>query len=392
MAATSVLALLVGSVLAASPASAAAQAPTAPTHFATVTAPVGVAYTPGGLLVTGDCDFDVHNVAPDGTVTTYATLPTVSRLCQERYIAVSPGLGGFKMGYAYVTQQHKILQISTSGAVSNFASIAAMKVDSAGITFDTVGSFGFDIIVTSHDGKMWRINSARVVTPFASVGNQLEGPGVAPNGFTGYGGQVLAGSKFVDTVYAVDSFGVFSAAASWDSPEQAVFVPPSRCSFGGYGGAFFTAIEDTNEIIEFPESDFTDLGVTNAIVPSELSNNMALLTATGSGITTSTFVSTLPGGEPEASAFTHCSSLALSPTQGPVDTVVTVTGSGFGADESSVNLWFNGVLAGTGTTDPSGNLSGTLTVPTGQTAGFKTVVAQSPESGVTAAAQFKVQH
>jgi hypothetical protein len=272
-----------------------------PSVFATVSQPIGIAVTRTAVLATLMCSDEVYAFAEDGIATPFAALPETGNACRERYIAVSPGVGGFPKGYIYVTHGQDIVRISPDGlTVTVFATIASLPNGETGITFDSGGMFGGAMIITDRHGPIWTVTSAAVATQIADIGQSIEGPGIAPRNFGSFGGQILVGAHYTDQVFAVAPDGTKSIVGTWDSPEAVVFTPRRVCDFGSSGGAYFLANVDTDEILKFPASDFT--GLRGALLPSEVSTTVGLLLSDG---TTSTFQDAL-GGELEGSAFYPC--------------------------------------------------------------------------------------
>jgi outer membrane protein assembly factor BamB len=389
------LAVVGSTVLAVAGSGAGRAAAATPSHFATIDDPVGVASTPNALLVTGDCSFDVSSVDSAGTVTVFATLPSAPRLCQERYIAVSPGLGAWPRGYVYVTQNHRVYQISPDGSqVTQFAKIPQVPVDSAGVTFDRIGALGFDMIVTGHDGGVWRVDSSGHVSLLANVGVQIEGPAVAPAAFAPFGGDVLLATKFDNEVLAVAPDGTVSQPVALDhDAEQIVPVPPSRCDTFG-GGAWFLASEEGAEILRFPASDFAAMTDADALAQSELQMDVFLLSSSGGVVTAGTFSPPLgtppPDGEGlEGSAFTDCSSVSVAPSTGGAGSAAALSGSGFDPGET-VAVTFDGASVGSGVAASDGTVSVPVTIPASASPGKHTLLAHGISSGVTNASSFFV--
>ncbi len=310
--------------------------------FASVVQPIGVAATPGRLLVTRPfCGNprQVLSIDTSGAVSLFATLPDRlpgldGSVCFEEYIAVagpadptqagfpSPTKGGFKSNFAYVTQGSNIIEISPTGVVSPspFATISSCGSTAShnGITFDHVGSFGFNMIVTcgvGHTGRagtVWKVTSNGTVTLIADVTAALElefvlieNPDVAPMSFSPYGGHIFVAAEGPGQVFAVSPTGGVSAVASWPSAEGVNFIPSSKCTFGTSGGSFFTAILGAgNLIFQFPLSAFTGLSG-RALVMSEFGAGIGLLTSTGaSTITPTLFHANI--GQHEGSTFVDC--------------------------------------------------------------------------------------
>ena len=89
------------------------------------------------------------------------------------------------------------------------------RVDHSGITFDKVGTFGNDMIVTCNGGDVFKIDKIGNVPQsrfyaHASSGGEIEGPVVAPLSFgTGptFGGQILVADEDIDEVHAIKNDG-----------------------------------------------------------------------------------------------------------------------------------------------------------------------------------------
>ena len=97
-------------------------------------------------------------------------------------------------------------------------------------------------------------------------------------------------------------------------------------------------------------------------------------------------------GRSQSAAFTvnEGANLSLTPITGGAGTVITVTGSGFGASEP-ITVAFDGAQVGTATSSNTGVLAGiTLTVPGPVASGIHTVVARGGASGQTQSAAYTV--
>ncbi len=298
--------------------------------FVSVVEPVGVAATPGRLLVThplcGDPS-EVLSIDSGGVVSVFATLPPRGNACVEQNVAVagpadptkagfpSPTRGGFPSNYVYVTRGSKILRITLDGTVTLFTTIpSCIQSSETGITFDHVGSFGWDMIVTCSNGKVWRVNSVGAATLVADVADALglasvrvENPDVAPLGFVPYGGYLFVAAENLGKVLAVSPSGAVSTVASWSRAEGVNFIPLNKCNFGTSGGTFFTAIFRSaklgpGSIYEFPLSAFSGKSG-GALVTSE-SAGIGLLTSDNGVIATDTFHESI--GRHEGSIFVDC--------------------------------------------------------------------------------------
>ena len=240
-------------------------------------------------------------------MTTFATLPPTGNASLERYIAISPGLGGFLAGYVYVTVGKNTYQITADGSkVTRFVTIPSMPNGETGITFDTVGTFGYSMILTDRRGPIWTVDSTGNATEICDVGKQIEGPMVASTSFVPFGGQIIMGSEFIDQVLA----GCDGRVGAWESPEGAVLIPSAVCNFGTSRGAYFVAMVDQNLVVRFPASMFSGLGG-DILTPSELRDPSLYIGrwhSNGISVTSSTFWGPDSRYTPklEGSAFAAC--------------------------------------------------------------------------------------
>lgn len=90
-------------------------------------------------------------------------------------------------------------------------------------------------------------------------------------------------------------------------------------------------------------------------------------------------------------AASKVTTIQLTPDNGPPGAVVTVTGTGFGIQETIV-ITFDGQQIGSGTSNTQGNFSIQFTVPNDAQPGFHVVEAIGQNSGRSARATFLVQY
>jgi Tol biopolymer transport system component len=285
--------------------------PSGASHFAEVLKPVGIAFSPSaGMLVTQNNRDQVLAVDDAGETSVFATLPATGNASLERYIAVSPGLGGFPAGNVYVTVRQDILEISPDGStVAVFATIPALPSSNNTINFDTVGTFGNDMLVAAgKKADLWRIDSTgaaeRVVDLTGEGIQELEDPEVAPLDYTPYGGEVIITSKLDNEVYAIQPDGDYTVVAPFDGADDVAFVPQVVCNYESSGGAFFLAMRDEDQILRMPGSDFD--GVTGALVPDEIETDIGLFHSNGVSIEVSQFSPPVGTPELEGTAFADC--------------------------------------------------------------------------------------
>jgi hypothetical protein len=265
--------------------------------LATLPGVTSIAVSPTEMfaVTTANCT-QVWAVSPAGVVSLYAVLPIPVAKCGEGSVALAPacwgsivasgnlwgadvyqrgqgqwganGGGGCSCGYGngqsgqdsvWVVQEGQLFEISNHGStVTSFASFTKEGGD-MGLTYDSTGSFGHDLIVTGSSGRVWTVNQTGGVTLVANLHLHIEGPAVAPWGFGSDGGYLFVAAQGKDTVYAIAPDGSFAAFTSWTSAESVAFPSYCQCGFGEGRGVFFVANVTSGTIEAFPASYFTTL-------------------------------------------------------------------------------------------------------------------------------------
>ena len=262
----------------------------APAPFASVPGPIGVTASPAQLIVSEYCTGVLDRLDDLGTVSPFASIPGYPvGTCIEMYLAISPGLGSWAANDIYATQGGQVWKIAPDGSsVTAFATVPNCGVTHSGITFDHVGSFGFDMIVACNNGNVYRVDPAGVPTFVASTGTFLEGPDIPAVAFGPLGGQIWAADENSSTVWAISNGGAVTPAVSYPTAESVHVIPPNPCSFGNSNGALFSAMFADNQIWSWPPSDLAGLGG-NVLVTSEFGGGIGLVTFNGTSYVTSTF-------------------------------------------------------------------------------------------------------
>lgn len=277
-----------------------------PSIFTSVRQPISVAALTSRILATRFCADRVLTINAAGTITKFADLPSTGNSCLARDVVVSPGKGGFPKNFVFAVQKQTIYRIPpTGGTATPFVTIDTLENSESSMTFDTVGSFGFDLIVTDRLGEIWRVASDGVAALVADVGHQAEGPTVAPTSFAPFGGQILATDDFADSIFAVAPNGTETPVATYGSPESVVFVPKVRCEFDSTGGAFFMASQTNDAIYKLPKADFTGLTQRDALVLTK-TGKLGLLTSTNGVISIEDFEPNPFAQELESGTFFPC--------------------------------------------------------------------------------------
>src|SRR5262245_40068547 len=177
-----------------------------PSPFATVNTPVGVAASGTNLIVTEYCGHNVDTIDCHGNVTLLATLPGLSD-CKEELVTIAPSqaaTAGFNQGDIFVTQGAAIYKV-TGGTVTLFAVMPVCADYHTGVTFDHVGTFGYNMIVTCVNGAIWQVDGTGIPTFIADTATWTEAPAVPPLSFGPYGGQILVADEFSGSVHAIDN-------------------------------------------------------------------------------------------------------------------------------------------------------------------------------------------
>jgi hypothetical protein len=214
----------------------------------------------------------VGSVQQDGTGALYSTdlnggnvqvfAPTVNLAgsdSSEHYVSSSLGLGGFPSRDIYVAAANTVVHISNDGSASN-TFVSGLVGNVRGISFDSVGTFGHDMLVTTDVGSVYRVDSAGSPSLLASTGEDTEGLDVAPlgAGFGGFDGQLIVGSEGSGSVRAINTAGAISLVALVASAEEVNFVPVNLGASGSSVEGFYGA-DYTPDVIKANASEFAGM-------------------------------------------------------------------------------------------------------------------------------------
>jgi hypothetical protein len=294
-----------------------------PTPFGPfIAGPIGLSATTERVLVTypwctGDPTSDptqvrhILQINGDGSSQPFADLlPRLDLVsgvqypnCGEEYIAVSPGYGSFlgKAGYVYVHEGYNIVEIAPDGTGEHiFATLPAeanLEVDAGGLTFDTTGTWNYDLLVAGQDGgEVWAVdgsgNSSCIIGKDPSCRNEkltppedpqpgdvpadAEGITVAPLDNPTYPGYIFVANEDTGRVWAIAPDGTQTSAANPPPPsaEAVAFVPPDTdlCTLQytdetgapvDTGLAFFTTqylyLDAGTGVVAYPNTDLAGL-------------------------------------------------------------------------------------------------------------------------------------
>lgn len=246
----SCLAAFATAVVATLAALVAAQAATASTITLTPVAigfnnPIGVDYyepTNSVLLTTNypsGFPFNFELVASDGTRTQYSSVAGLTDEIYPATIRSSSCQGGFTVGDAFVGTgvPGAVAKISAGGAVVQNPWVTLPGETSllrGGLFQDRYCAFGGDLIATTENGDVWRIDSAGTPTFVGRGGAFMEGPTTVPNDprYGPWAGTVVATDESSGRVWSVAPDGT---ATSWffgEAPESIRVIPANENFYG----------------------------------------------------------------------------------------------------------------------------------------------------------------
>ena len=286
----------------------AVNAPAGGVLFASLPLPVGLAVNSTRLFATelNDCT-TIFSISSTGKVSSFATAPDMDVACEDAYPAISTGFGFFPQGEVFLTQGPYVFEVGPhGGTMSLFATIRAFESSPAqptGITFDTVGTFGFQMVLTGGaSGTVVTLSSSAAQSVVGNVETPVEGPAVAPLTYGAYAGDLLVGTGATNSLLAVSPAGAVTPVSSWPGAWSVSVVPTTTCSYDGTD-PYFVADESAGAVYAFSASHFTNLGG-DALVTSDSTvdpSGVAQVPPSGSASSFSSSTDLLPG-----SSFAFC--------------------------------------------------------------------------------------
>ncbi len=299
--------------------------------------PIGVAGSPDTLFATQFCDPQLLSIdCVTGLPSPIATIPGFpSGQCMERYMIVAPlvsATAGFTPRDVFVTQGNDIFKFTQpAGPLVSFTSLPACGDDHTGITFDHVGTFGNDMILSCKNGTIWKVDNLpggphAFLVATLPINIENEGPAVAPSpSFGTYGGQILV-TNDNDAVNAIrnDGFVTLNAfvTGAGTGPESVQVIPQTLCTFCS-NGTFFQAVEAGGfgsfpGLYEYFPADFAGFGG-DILVPCEGNSQIVRIHWNGSSYDMF-FFDAIVGGLLEGSGFIDCNIPSPTPTPTPTFT------------------------------------------------------------------------
>lgn len=281
-------------------------------------APIGFAYA--GNKFVGSLYFNNQLYQTDlngGNVQNFgAPLPIASASAGEIYVTSSLGLGGFgsRQVFAGSEAAGTVYRFNNDGS-SQTAFATGLLGDVRGIAFDPYGVYGYDMIVATQTGNVYRINSAGTPTLLANVGGDAEGLDFAPNAF----GSIAAGTLFVlsegtGRINAIASNGAKTdIGLQFNAPEMLSFVPLNLGASGNPLEGFYAANYSV-DVIKAGAAEFTSyLG--QAILTEETTHNVYRIYADGNNVFQKQLIGNFPN-QPEDGVFVTARILNPVPDHG----------------------------------------------------------------------------
>src|SRR5438477_5658948 len=148
-----------------------------PQPFAVVPAPIGVAASKTDVIATEYCSLRIDKFDCLGNASKLGTLPQGTG-CGEKYMTIAPGqaaMAGFTPRDIFIASGPNIYRLRPPNQTATlFATLSSNTTDHTGITFDHVGTFGYNLIVTTENGVVWKIDATGNPTSIAHTGTELE--------------------------------------------------------------------------------------------------------------------------------------------------------------------------------------------------------------------------
>ena len=226
----------------------------------------------------------------------------VSGFTGEIFVSSSLGLGGFATHDVFAGSEatSTIERYSQDGSTqSAFVTLPLTPTGGQpggirGIAFDPYGSYGNDMLVTTNQGNVYRVNSAGTATWLANVGADAEGIDFTPQPF----GAIPTGTLFVlsegtGQITAIAPDGTKTGLGlTFLTPENIIFVPTNIGVSGNPLEGFYAA-NYSIDIQKADASQFTPY-IGDAIVTQEGTHEIFDVKWDGSA-----FTSTLIGSYPD---------------------------------------------------------------------------------------------
>jgi hypothetical protein len=224
--------------------------PSAPIATATGGQTSTIAFTYAGNKFVGSVyngDFQLYQTPlVGGTATAFSSTPVPGSGTNEVVLGASLGNGGFTNGnvFAGVENTPQIYQYSNAGTfMGTFATLPGGSGGVRQIFMDPGSTFGGDMLVSTTSGNIYKVTSAGVVTPLASVGEDTEGLDIAPSDWGPFAGDLMVTSEGSGTLRLITPGGVVTVVGSVGlfSGAETVSAIPDTVDAGNTLEGFYVA-------------------------------------------------------------------------------------------------------------------------------------------------------
>ena len=204
------------------------------------------------------------------------------------YLDCAPGIGAFLQGVILVGAGSDVWEMSENGAVAVLL-VTLPDVEGAitGLCFDTVGHFGYNLVVLTSSGTAYRIDEQSHAQWVGSFGPGASGLSVAPVGFGRFAGDLLAAFPADSDVRALSPLGTVSPVVRWSGVNGTFVVPESPRGFGSTASALFLAT-DAGDVYRYPLRDLESRGG-QVVLTTRYRSGSGLITPDGSEVRTRPF-------------------------------------------------------------------------------------------------------
>jgi hypothetical protein len=267
--------------------------------------PIGITYAGDEFVGTGGyassnllyrTDLSGHNIS------TFGAVPGAGG---ELVLAASPNGSAYGSNDIFSGSQAngQIYQFGhNGGSATLFATIPNGTGVVRGISFDTTGRYGHNMIVTTNAGFVFEVGSGGQVTQLASLGTDTEGIGFTTQQFGTYvTGTLFTTSENSDLVNAISPTGTVTPVFSIGEAESISFVPADIASESNPVEGFY-GVNYPDDVLFAPSEQF-DQYAGDVIVTSEAGGqfNIWAISLDGSDHATITGIGTMV--QPEDSIF-----------------------------------------------------------------------------------------
>jgi hypothetical protein len=162
----------------------------------------------------------------------------------EIYLSSSLGIGGFSGRdiFAGSEASNTVYRISNDGTTQGTFVPIGITGGVRSIAFDPYGLYGNRMVVATNAGNVYTVDSSGAPTVLASVGEDAEGTGFAPQDFGPYAkGTLFVASEGSGAIRAIAPNGAVSFVTSISGAEMLSFVPLNLGGSGNPVEGFYAA-------------------------------------------------------------------------------------------------------------------------------------------------------